>query len=334
MVIPIHDKNPLRRTAYVTYALIAVNVAVFLAGPAVGLGSQTPAQACAQQRYFVEHGAIPRELLSGHQLPAALEPHMPVTIGSHTYTCVFGALPPKDVLLSVLTAMFIHVGWLHLLGNMLFLYVFGNNVEDRFGRLHFLLFYLASGYAATYAFAVMNPSATTPLVGASGAIAGSLGAYLFLYPRAKVTSLVPFLFFLPLRFPAWLVLGSWFVLQLPAIQHMLGVPTDSTVAYAAHVTGFALGFLYAMFVVRRRGGRPEVPEPPVKPAGVGYNNPYGVYPPNPHTPPGPPIPVHHPTPENPSRPSRRPGPRGVNEPSDPYGSGNPYQVKYPKPPER
>jgi membrane associated rhomboid family serine protease len=331
VVIPIHDKNPVRRTAYVTYALIAVNTVVFLTGPAAGLGGSTAAQACAQQRYFVEHGAIPREMLSGHQLTAAQEPHLPVTVGAHTFACVFGAMPHKSVALSVLTAMFIHVGWLHLLGNMLFLYVFGNNVEDRFGRLHFLLFYLASGYVATYAFALMNPSANTPLVGASGAIAGSLGAYLFLYPRAKVTSLVPFLFFLPLRFPAWLVLGSWFVLQLPTIQHLLGVPTDSTVAYAAHVGGFALGFLYAMFVVgRHRGLRTPAaspPPPPDNPYGP-YGGPYGVYPPDPHTPPGPPIPVHKPNPADP------PSGPGLTGPHDPYGSGNPFPTKYPKPPPR
>ncbi len=263
VVIPIHDKNPVRRTAYVTYALIALNFLVFLVGPSASVvGSPSPKQACLQQRYFVEHGAVPYELIHNQQLAPAQEPKIAVDTNAGPAVCVFGPLPHKVPFVSVLTAMFIHAGWLHLLGNMLFLYVFGNNVEDRFGRLHFLLFYLVGGYIATYAFALLNPGAVTPLVGASGAIAAALGAYLFLYPKAKVTSLVPFLFFIPLRFPAWLVLGSWFVLQLPSIQHLLGVPTDTTVAYVAHVAGFVAGFLYAMLVSGGRPRRPTGPPPP------------------------------------------------------------------------
>ncbi len=262
MVIPIHDKNPVRRTAYVTYALIAVNVAVFLIGPTASLTSGgSPQQACGQQRYFLEHGAIPYELIHNHQLTLAQEPRIQVDTNIGTVLCTLGQLPHKAPALSVLTAMFIHAGWLHLLGNMLFLFVFGNNVEDRLGRFHFLLFYLAGGYIATYAFALFNPSAVTPLVGASGAIAAVLGAYLYLFPKAKVTSLVPFLFFLPLRFPAWAVLGSWFILQLPSIQHVFGVPTDDTVAYMAHVAGFVAGLLYVMLVA---GGRRAGPPPPIR----------------------------------------------------------------------
>ena len=283
MVIPIHDKNPVRRTAYVTYALIAVNFLVFLIGPTASLtGGGSPQQACAQQRYFLEHGAVPFELVHNHQLTVAQEPHIPVATNLGQALCVFGQLPHKVPVVSVLTAMFIHAGWLHLLGNMLFLYVFGNNVEDRLGRFHFLLFYLAGGYIATYAFAFLNPAAVTPLVGASGAIAAVLGAYLYLYPRAKVTSLVPFLFFLPLRFPAWLVLGSWFILQLPSIQHLLGVPTDDTVAYVAHVAGFIAGFLYVLLVISKRPAWPPPPTrrarvsqgPPPPPPGWGPPDPY------------------------------------------------------------
>jgi membrane associated rhomboid family serine protease len=298
VVIPIHDKNPVRRTAYVTYALIAVNFAVFLIGPTASLtGGGSPQQACAQQRYFLEHGAVPFELIHNHQLTAAQEPRIPVDTNLGPALCFFGQLPHKVPALSVLTAMFIHAGWLHLLGNMLFLYVFGNNVEDRLGRFHFLLFYLGGGYIATYAFAFLNPSAVTPLVGASGAIAAALGAYLYLYPKAKVTSLVPFLFFLPLRFPAWAVLGSWFVLQLPSIQHLLGVPTDSTVAYIAHIAGFIAGFVYVMvFVGRGRAG----PLPPTRRSRVA-----SVPPPTPPPAWGPP---------------------------DPYGTDNPYPPRYPTPP--
>ena len=120
----------------------------------------------------------------------------------------------KQPYLSVLYSMFLHGGWLHILGNMLFLCIFGNNVEDRFGRLKFLLFYLFCGYVAAYGFAYGNPDSTTTLVGASGAIAGVLGAYLVMFPRARVMSLIPIaIVFIPIRLPAWLVLGGWFLLQ-------------------------------------------------------------------------------------------------------------------------
>jgi membrane associated rhomboid family serine protease len=290
VVIPIHDKNPVRRTPYVTYALIALNFVVFLMGPgASALGTTTVARACTTQRYFLEHGAIPHELVTNRQLTPAEEPHIAVATSAGPVACPLGGMPHKVPLESVMTAMFIHAGWLHLLGNMLFLYVFGNNVEDRLGRIHFLLFYLVGGYLATYAFAAVNPSSVMPLVGASGAIATVLGAYLYMFPKARVTGLVPFLFFLPLRFPAWLVLGSWFILQLPSVQHLLGVPTDETVAYVAHVAGFAAGFLYAALVTQRgrRGtppprGRSSAPHQP--PPGWGPPGPYDVSPYDPRFP--------------------------------------------------
>jgi membrane associated rhomboid family serine protease len=145
--------------------------------------------------------------------------------------------------------MFLHGGWLHLIGNMLFLYVFGDNVENRMGRVRFTLFYLAAGYLATYGFALAHADDTQSLVGASGAISGALGAYLYLYPRARVTSVFPFLFFIPLRFPAWVVLGFWFVLQWLAAQTAGGGPG---VAYLAHVVGFAFGFCWAWACYRPR----------------------------------------------------------------------------------
>lgn len=299
MVIPIHDRNPARRAAVVTYALIAINVLVFLVGPAGSVTTGTSAaQACATQRYFLQHGAVPAELTSGHRLDAAHEPRISVQTSHGPVVCAFPALPHKSPVLSVLTAMFIHVGWLHLLGNMLFLFVFGNNVEDRLGRLHYLVFYLVGGYIATYAFAFLNPGSPYPLVGASGAIAAVLGAYLYLYPRAKVTSVVPFLFFLPLRFPAWAVLGSWFVLQLPSVQHVIGVSGDSSVAYLAHVAGFAAGFGYALLLFGRRRRTTFPPAPPT------------------------------------AAPMPWPGAAGPSAcgPGDPYGSANPYPPRFPDPP--
>jgi membrane associated rhomboid family serine protease len=157
--------------------------------------------------------------------------------------------------------MFLHSGWLHLLGNMLFLVVFGNNVEDRMRKLPFLLFYLACGYASAYGFALANPHSGTPLIGASGAISGVLGAYLVLYPRARVWSLVPFLLFIPLRIPAWLVLGLWFLLQW---AYSTGLASDGagSVAYLAHVIGFLAGVLTGLVI---RAASPQ----PAGPAGPG-----------------------------------------------------------------
>ncbi|MCW2868795.1 MAG: rhomboid family intrarane serine protease [Streptomyces oryziradicis] len=247
VVIPVHDVNPVRRTPWVTYALIAANVVVFLRMPVVAsslTGSVPLGQLCDLQAFVQHWGAVPRELLEGWR--PRLVPTGVVAVGPGGAGCLLG--PPsysKTPVLSVLTAMFVHGSWLHLLGNMLFLWIFGDNVEDRFGRVRFLLFYLVCGYAAAYGFAAVDPGSTQPLIGASGAIAGVLGAYLVLYPRVRVWGLVPALFFLPLRLPAWLVLGSWFVLQA-FFSAGYGTTQAGTVAYVAHVVGFAVGALLAL----------------------------------------------------------------------------------------
>src|SRR6266498_5214299 len=239
-LIPIHDDNPTRRTAVVTLTLIAINVVVFLLEPAshalFGQSSSTAGE-CQQLAFFYKWAAIPRELITNHQLSQTAGP--PAGPGQ----CLAVA-PDYDKIpfVSVLYAMFLHGSWLHLLGNMLFLWVFGNNVEDRLGRVRYLLFYLLCGYVATYGFAFADPGSTTTLVGASGAIAGVLGAYLLMFPRARVTSLIPFLFFLPAQLPAWLVLGSWFVLQwFYASGGTVG--SGAGVAYLAHVVGFVAGII-------------------------------------------------------------------------------------------
>ncbi|MEU3981100.1 rhomboid family intramembrane serine protease [Streptomyces sp. NPDC026672] len=259
MVIPVHDVNPVRRTPWVTYALIGANVLVFLFTPgiagAVGESSHL-AQLCHLQAFLDHYAAVPRELIH-HQLPRAV-PTGEVGLGPQGPGCVVG--PPdydKSPPLSVLTSMFVHGGWLHLLGNMLFLLIFGNNVEDRMGHVRYLLFYVVCGYAAGYGFAVLNAGSGDPLIGASGAIAGVLGAYLVLYPRARVWVLVPFLVFLPLRLPAWMVLGFWFALQA-VYSSGHGVGGTGTVAYAAHVVGFVAGMLLALPL---RPGTPPPPEP-------------------------------------------------------------------------
>ncbi|MFN2626210.1 MAG: rhomboid family intramembrane serine protease [Mycobacteriales bacterium] len=255
MVIPIHDDNPTRRVPIVTYVLIALNILVFFQEPIaradVAGGETAVVQQCRQLAYFRHWSAIPKELTTNQQLPLA--PGGPAGPDS----CE--AVRPdyqKTPLISVFTSMFLHGGLLHLLGNMLFLFVFGNNVEDRLGRVRFALFYVVCGYVAAYAFAFAFPQSENVLVGASGAIAGVLGAYLVFFPKARVTSLVPFLLFYPARLPAWVVLGFWFVLQW-VYSRGAALTEGSGVAYLAHVAGFLAGVVFA--VVLRRKESPPVP---------------------------------------------------------------------------
>jgi membrane associated rhomboid family serine protease len=250
VVIPIHDDNPTRRTPVVTYALIALNFVFFFTEPVVsqiGVGQQTVAQVCQQQIYFDRYAAIPKELTTNK--PLQPEPHRYVIDnGQVQVPCAPDDTSNKKPYLSVLYSMFLHGGWLHILGNMLFLWIFGNNVEDRFGRVKYALFYLFCGYVAAYGFAYGNPDSTTTLVGASGAIAGVLGAYLVMFPRARVMSIVPIaILWIPIRLPAWLVLGGWFLLQW-LYSSGSGVASGAGVAYLAHVYGFVAGVLVALLL--------------------------------------------------------------------------------------
>ncbi len=247
VVIPIHDVNPVRRTPWVTYGLIAINLVVLLLTPTSQTSvtaSPTSTALCQQEAFYDRYAAIPRELTRNRPLAFVATGRA----AQHPGTCL-AARPSyhKIPLLSVLFSMFLHAGWLHLLGNMLFLWIFGNNIEDRFRHVPYLLFYVFCGYVAAYGFAAASPAALTPLIGASGAIAGVLGAYLVLYPRARVWSLVPFLLFIPLRIPAWMVLGLWFVLQW---VYSAGYAAEGagSVAYLAHVFGFIAGALIAFLV--------------------------------------------------------------------------------------
>ena len=257
MAIPVRDSVPVRRTPWLTYLLIAANVMIFLFTPAAGsAGVETINlhRLCELEAFYDRYAAVPEEMLDNRQLPVAATGE--VSVGEQGAGCVIG--PPTYVkipVLSVLSAMFLHASWLHLLGNMLFLWVFGNNVEDRLGRPRFLLFYLLCGYVAAYGFALANPDTTETLVGASGAISGVLGAYLVFYPRARIWSLVPVLLFLPVRLPAWLVLGLWFAVQW---LYSAGYATTEagSVAYLAHVLGFITGVLAAIPFRTRR-----MPEP-------------------------------------------------------------------------
>ncbi|WP_426569671.1 rhomboid family intramembrane serine protease [Streptomyces canus] len=230
-----------RPAAPVTYGLIALCCLVFVIGPASGLDPSygTDEELLAAQRaYFRRWGVIPAELFEG---------------------AAATALTPA-------TALFVHGSWVHLLGNMLFLYVFGAMTEHRMGRVQFTLFYLGCGYLALVGYAAAHADSEQSLVGASGAISAVLGAFLYLFPRARVTSLLPFLFFLPLRFPAWVVLPFWAALQWLAAERAGPGPG---VAYLAHLLGFGLGFTFAW---ARFGGTTRVKSAPA-PAPEGENQP-------------------------------------------------------------
>ena len=253
VVIPVRDVNPVQRTPWVTYALIAANIVVFLLTPAAAIpipGMEAASQICVEQALLDRYAAIPAELV--HNQPKEVVADGRIVSDERGTGCILtNPSYHKIPALSAVTSLFLHGGWLHLLGNMLFLWIFGNNIEDRFGRFRYLLFYLACGALATYGFALANPDSTQALIGASGAIAGVLGAYLILYPRARVWSLVPVLLFLPLRLPAWLVLGLWFLLQW---AYTTGYAvSEGSVAYLAHVLGFLTGVLVALVMRRTEG---------------------------------------------------------------------------------
>ncbi|KPM55830.1 membrane protein [Frankia sp. R43] len=263
MVIPIHDINPMRRRPVITWLLIAANVVVFvfftpMVSSVAGVQASRPQNVCEQQRFYAEWGAIPKELLTNKQLPSAASGRLTVDSQGRVGCLVESpATFHKSPVLSALSSMFLHGSWLHLIGNMLFLGVFGNNIEDRMGRLLYLLFYLACGMAAAYGFALFEGQTTDTLIGASGAVAGVLGAYLVVFPRARVIGLVSVLFFLPFWLPAWIVLGFWFALQYLYFTG-IGVSGGGSVAYGAHVVGFVLGaVLVAPFVQRLRAAGPS-----------------------------------------------------------------------------
>jgi membrane associated rhomboid family serine protease len=241
-VIPLRDANPTHRAPLVTLVLIAACFIAF----AWELGVLASAGESGLNRFLNDHGAIPAEV------SRALESREIVS----------------DAFLGVLTSLFLHGGWLHLLGNLLFLWIFGNNVEDRLGRPAFLVFYLVGGIAAALTQVAIDPTSTVPVIGASGAIAATLGAYVVLYPRAKILSLVFLGFFYQLiEVPALLVLGFWFVLQLIDGIASLGLSsaTEGGIAFFAHIGGFVAGVVIALAI---RARRPQPPRP-LRPATVG-----------------------------------------------------------------
>lgn len=208
-MIPLRDENPTRRFPWVTVTIMVINVTVFAYEFSLGEAAET---------FIVRWAFVPARFFA--------EPLSP-----YVWATVF-------------TAMFMHAGFLHIGGNMLYLWVFGNNVEDRLGRLGFIGFYLAAGIVATFAQAFIDPASAIPNLGASGAIAGVLGGYILLYPSAAVLTIVPIFFFIEFaRIPAVFVIGFWFVLQLLSgvVSIAPGTQAGGGVAFFAHIGGFLAG---------------------------------------------------------------------------------------------
>jgi len=225
-MLPLQDINPTRRVPYITYGLIAINVIVFL----------------------TQLGLSQRQLVEVYVTQSVV----PVLVARDPFSI--------ETILDFIRSMFFHGGWAHLLGNMLYLWIFGDNVEDVMGKPLYILFYLVCGFVAAIAQVVIDPTSQIPLVGASGAIAGVLGSYLILFPGVRVRGLILLGYFSRLtEIPALYVLGFWFVLQLFNGVMSLGVVTDGGgVAFFAHIGGFVAGIVLTWLFTRIK------PQPPVE----------------------------------------------------------------------
>lgn len=225
-MIPLRDDLPTRTTPVVTVGLIAVNVLVFLYE--ISLGP-------AAEEFVFAFGAIPSNLVRGLE----------------------GGAPAIGAASSVLTSMFLHGGFMHVAGNMLYLWIFGNNIEDVMGHVRFIFFYLICGVLAAYSHALTDPASHVPMIGASGAVSGVLGAYLLLFPHAKVLTLVPLGFFIQIiHIPAVLVLGIWFLVQ--TFSGLFSGGQAGGIAWFAHIGGFLAGMaLIYPFKKKQRQRRQE-----------------------------------------------------------------------------
>jgi membrane associated rhomboid family serine protease len=245
-MFPYKDENPTEHPAVITVAIIIANVLVFLL--VQGAGAQGPLA-----RSVCDLGLIPGEILR------TAKPGSGVELAPGMY-CLVDAAPKYW---TVITSMFTHGGWFHLIGNMLFLWVFGNNIEDATGHGRFLLFYLLCGTAAAATQALISPHSVVPMVGASGAISGVLGAYLLLYPRVRVHTLIILpIYITTVALPAWVMLGYWAALQLISGLGSLTQVEAGGVAFFAHVGGFITGLILVRLfasedVLRRRPTQPE-----------------------------------------------------------------------------
>ena len=224
-MIPLKDRNPSSTTPVITVLLIIVNTLAFL--------YELTLPARLEQSFMMSYAMVPARLT--HLLAAQ---NVPVQV----------ALTP------FLTSMFLHGGWLHLIGNMWFLWVFGDNVEDRLGHISYLIFYLVCGFGAGLAHVVANLGSTVPSLGASGAISGVLGAYIVMFPRTRVLTLVPLIiFWFTVDIPAFIILGYWFAIQFLSGVSTLGARGGAGgVAWWAHIGGFLLGVILVRIWPQRR----------------------------------------------------------------------------------
>jgi membrane associated rhomboid family serine protease len=217
-MIPLKDRNIRKRFPFITIILIAVNILVFIYQ--LSLGEEL-------EIFFIHFSVIP----------------------SHVYQALHSDVFKPMVFITLLTSQFLHGGWLHLGGNMLYLWVFGDNVEDKLGHIRFLVFYLLCGVTASILHIYIEPSSTIPTVGASGAISGVLGAYILMFPKSRVLTLIPIFIFIQIaELPAYVILGLWFVLQF--INGMLSLGYTSVgmggIAWWAHIGGFITGLILVM----------------------------------------------------------------------------------------
>jgi membrane associated rhomboid family serine protease len=262
-VIPLKDYNPTKRFAFVTFLIILICVVIYVFVQPVGKApifesdaQKSQASTTEELKFDLYNAAIPCEVTTGDPLT---EDEIERTFAQNdSNACERDDTSPpfypdKNVYLAILFSMFFHGSWLHLLGNMLFLWVFGNNIEDTFGVAKYIVFYLAAGLVASVAHIAVQPNSTVPIVGASGAIAGVMGASLVLFPNVRIRSLIFLGFFLFFRdISAKWLLGFWFVLQF-------FTGPNSGVAWMAHVGGFVFGL--AVGALYKATARPQEPEP-------------------------------------------------------------------------
>jgi membrane associated rhomboid family serine protease len=255
MVIPIRDENPATRKPVLTIAIIAVCIYIFAA--------VQPHSQPDDQVWTVEHAAIPCEVVHHQPMSNNLSRQCDGQLRFNGAPGSTEPFPDKNVFLAVIVSMFLHGSWLHVLGNMLFLWIFGNNIEDRLGPIGYAFFYLVAGVAAAAVHIATQPNSTVPVVGASGAIAGVMGAYLVLYPKARILTIVPLFIFLQFVYlPAYVVLIGWFILQF-------FTNPNTGVAVAAHIGGFIFGAAIGLFL--RATSQPAPPPgPPNLPPDWGF----------------------------------------------------------------
>lgn len=225
-MLPIRDLNPSRTTSFVTWVIVGFTAFIFFT-----VQGTNPS---ALEEHLYRAASIPCEITTGE----------PLSIGEiRGASCQRGdppVFPGKNIWFSVIASIFFHGSLGHLISNLWVLLIFGNNVEDAFGHVPYLIFYLMAGLVASAAHIFIRPGSTLPVVGASGAIAGVMGAYAVLFPKARVTSIIPPFFFWPFAMPALLFLGIWFLSQF------LLAGAESNIAWEAHVAGFAFGLIVAM----------------------------------------------------------------------------------------